>query len=145
MKSVVLSSRTYITKAGKKEYDKSFIHTQMQMYPSRLFVLSPFIETGVTKIIKNCNRGLCAKPGDAVGAFVEEEVHDGEAGDEAAAGGEELVVGAIKAEVVEDGVRLFRVDAFAPVVIGLKGGRCFGGRWRKIGRGDKFGGDSTSA
>ena len=52
---------------------------------------------------------------DAVGAFVEEEVHYGEAGDESVFGGEYLPVGSFEAEVFQDAVRSFGVDGFAEV------------------------------
>lgn len=52
---------------------------------------------------------------DAVGAFVEEEVHYGEAGDESVFGGEDLPVGPFESEVFQDAVRSFGVDGFAKV------------------------------
>ena len=52
---------------------------------------------------------------DAIGAFVEEEVHYGEAGDESVFGGEDLPVGPFESEVFQDAVRSFGVDGFAKV------------------------------
>ena len=52
---------------------------------------------------------------DAVGAFVEEEVHYGEAWDESVFWGEDLPVGSFESEVFQDSIRSFGVDGFAKV------------------------------
>ena len=54
--------------------------------------------------------GRSAQPADAFGAFVEEEVHDGESGDEAELFPENLPVGASQAQFAHDVVRPFRMD-----------------------------------